>query len=126
MEPKLVNAAAQQRINNYRDKLDPGQVAAYLTENKATMGDRYLVAAQNQAARYDEAKVVLVEDEVESVLWFSYYNFVEEVDKLYRLTGVGGLFGKGAAMFRQKYLDRGLDGDVLDHLLLDLFGIGGP
>jgi len=123
---KLVNAAAQRRLDRYTEKFQPAYVREYLEDNKLGMGDRYLLAVTRQADLYARAQVVLIAEEVSSVGWFGYFNFCEEVDKAFRRYGMGGLFEATAQDLRQKYLDRGLNAVVLDHLLLDLFGVAGP
>ncbi len=112
------------RINKWDVKLKGEVIKDFLSRHKPTMRTYYTAAAEYFYDKEVKTKAILDGQGVLPSLYPMYYHFTREVGRKIYYVGLGGtaLFDE-VSLIRSKWVARGLDGTILDTILLEVFGI---
>jgi hypothetical protein len=117
---------ANERIQNYSDKLIPVRVQEDLTTKKPSMVALVTVIFNEQSTIEDRVKGVLSGEAVNSISYPWYHAFSREVWKAQRRFGGGTALVNEVALLVYKWKTRGMTEAILDKIRDEVFAIPAP
>lgn len=115
------------RISKWDFKVNPDTIKEHFVNQKDLMHIYYTAAAEYFCDKEERTKTVLDSEGVVPSYYPMYYNFAREVGRKVYYVGLGGqALLREVNIAKTKWVSRGLDGDILDRILLEVFGITLP
>uniref|UniRef100_A0A7C4CDJ2 Uncharacterized protein n=1 Tax=candidate division WOR-3 bacterium TaxID=2052148 RepID=A0A7C4CDJ2_UNCW3 len=118
---------AEQRVNNWNAKFDPGRAMAALATRRRQMLQRYAAAVVTLCAVEQEVKQVLNAAGVPTIDCVWYLDYGRELFRLSRRRKLAGAsLTLAAQVLLDKWQRRGLDTEVLARIRAQVFNIVAP
>jgi len=116
--------AAIDRLTNYQNGLDPERIKTKIEKRKTRMVEKQTETINRLSQLEDEVKGVLAKEETVSILDYVWYlDFSRQVFSLKQTYPGGKPMEKEAMLLAYTWSERGLDLDVLNHILAENFSL---